>query len=129
MREDGGRQKEDLRPNFNRCIMIDFPGAKISSESILRLAIGKGHKMGASQSMLSRLENDVLGNEVGLKALDIALQRSTDALLLKQGKRRLILDVDFTEDPAHGSQEDAAYNVYFGANCFHPLFAFTRNSA
>jgi hypothetical protein len=43
--------------------------------------------MGASQSMLSRLENDVLGNEVGLKALDIALQRSTDALLLKQGKR------------------------------------------
>ena len=76
--------------------------------------------------MLSRLENDVLGNEVGLKALDIALQRSTDALLLKQGKRRLILDVDSTEDPAYGNQEDAAY---FGANCFHPLFAFTRNSA
>ena len=39
------------------------------SESLLRLGIGKGHKMGASQSMLSRLENDVLGNEVGLKAL------------------------------------------------------------
>ena len=61
------------------------------SESLLRLGIGKGHKMGASQSMLSRLENDVLGNEVGLKALDIALQRSTDALLLKQGKRRRVL--------------------------------------
>ena len=26
----------------------------------LRLALGKGHKMGASQSMLSRLENEVL---------------------------------------------------------------------
>jgi hypothetical protein len=84
--------------------------------------------MGASQSMLSRLENDVLGNEVGLKALDIALQRSTDALLLKQGKRRLILDVDSTEDPAHGSQENAACNGYFAANCFHPLFAFTSDS-
>ena len=56
------------------------------------------------------------GNEVGLKALDIALQGSTDALLLKQGKRRRVLDVDSTEDPAHGNQENAAY---FGANCFH----------
>ena len=56
------------------------------------------------------------GNEVGLKALDIALQGSTDALLLKQDKRRRVLDVDSTEDPAHGNQENAAY---FGANCFH----------
>ena len=66
------------------------------------------------------------GNEVGLKALDIALQGSTDALLLKQGKRRRVLDVDSTEDPAHGNQENAAY---FGANCFHPLFAFTSDNA
>ena len=29
----GVRQKEDLRPNFYRCIMIDFPGAKISSDT------------------------------------------------------------------------------------------------
>jgi hypothetical protein len=29
-----------------------------------RLAIGKDHKVGAGQSMLSRLENDVLGNTV-----------------------------------------------------------------
>jgi hypothetical protein len=75
--------------------------------------------------MLSRLENEVLGNEAGLKALDAALRRSTDALLRKQGKRRLIIDVDSTQDPAHGSQERAAYNGYFGTNCFHPLFAFT----
>ncbi len=40
--------------------------------------------MGASQSMLSRLENEVLGNEAGLKALDGALRRSTDALLRRK---------------------------------------------
>ena len=30
---DGGRQKEVLRPDFNRSIMIDFRGAKISSDT------------------------------------------------------------------------------------------------
>jgi hypothetical protein len=185
---DGGSQKEALRPDFNRSIVIDFQGAKISSDTgflllremderfgvigpmsdcledrrspvhtkhsliqmirqrvyqiaagyedcndadhlridpALRLAIGKGHNAGAGQSMLSRLENEVLGNEVGLKALDGALRRSTDALLLKKDKRRLIVDVDSTEDPAHGTQENVAYNGHFGTNCFHPLFAFT----
>jgi hypothetical protein len=189
---DGGSQKEALRPNFDCSIMIDFRGAKISSDTgflllretderfniigpmsgcledrrspvhtrhslvqmirqrvyqiaagyedcndadylridpAIRLAPGKGHKMGASQSMLSRLENEVLGNEAGLKALDAALRRSTDALLKKKDRRRLIIDVDSTEDPAHGSQENVAYNGHFGTNCFHPLFAFTSEGA
>jgi len=189
---DGGSQKEVLRPDFNRSILVDFQGAKISSDTgflllretderfniigpmsgcledrrspvhtrhslvqmirqrvyqiaagyedcndadhlridpALRLALGKGHKMGASQSMLSRLENEVLGNEAGLKALDAALRRSTDALLKKKDRRRLIVDVDSTEDPAHGSQERVAYNGHCGTNCFHPLFAFTSEGA
>ncbi|MFC1491870.1 IS1380 family transposase, partial [Nitrospinota bacterium] len=37
----------------------------------------------------------------------------------------MIIDVDSTEDPAHCGQENVAYNGHFGANCFHPLFAFT----
>jgi hypothetical protein len=57
----------------------------------LRIAIGKGHKLGASQSVLSRLENEVLGNEAGLKALDGALQRSTDALPGKPAQARKIV--------------------------------------
>jgi hypothetical protein len=38
----------------------------------LRLALDKGHEAGASQSRLSRLENDLLGNAGGLEALDAA---------------------------------------------------------
>ena len=30
---DGGSQKEALRPDFDRSIMIDFRGAKISSDT------------------------------------------------------------------------------------------------
>ncbi len=188
MLNSGESQKEVIRPDFNRTIMIDFHGATITSDvgfllmreiydrfkiiapmgdcledlrcpkhtrhslvqmirqrvyqiaagyedcndanylridPALRLAIGKDHKVGAGQSMLSRLENDVLGNVAGLTALETALTRSTDALLRRKNKRRLIIDLDSTEDPAHGKQEGVAYNGHFAKNCFHSLFGFT----
>ena len=186
MLDSGERQKEAIRPDFNRAILIDFHGATITSavgfllmreiderfkiiapmgdcledlrssthskhslvqmihqriyqigagyedcndadflrkDPALRLALGKGHQAG--QSMLSRLENDILGNAAGLSALEAALTRSTDTLLKKKNKKRLIIDLDSTEDPAHGKQEGVAYNGHFAKNCFHPLFCFT----
>ena len=188
MLDSGESQKEVIRPDFNRAIMIDFQGAKITSDvgfllmreiddrfkiiapmgdcledlrssthskhslvqmirqriyqigagyedcndadflrkdPALRLALGKDHQAGAGQSMLSRLENDILGNEAGLQALEAALTRSTDKLLKRKNKKRLIIDLDSTEDPAHGEQEGVAYNGHFAKNCFHPLFCFT----
>jgi hypothetical protein len=184
----GESQKEAIRPDFNRAIMIDFQGAQITSDvgfllvreiddrfkiidpmkdcledlrspahtkhalvqmvrqrvyqmaagyedcndadflridPALRLALSKDHRLGASQSILSRLENDVLGNPMGLEALDGALTRATDALLKRKNKKRLIIDLDSTEDPAHGKQEGVAYNGHFARSCFHPLFCFT----
>jgi hypothetical protein len=160
---DGGEsRKEVIRPDFNRAIMIDFQGAKITSDvgfllmreiddrfkiiapmgdcledlrsptptkhslvqmirqrvyqigasyedgndadflridPALRLALGKDHQAGAGQSRLSRLENDILGNEAGLQALEAALTRSTDTLLKRKNKKRLIIDLDSTEAP------------------------------
>ncbi len=93
----------------------------------LRLAIGKGDEAGAGQSRLSRLENEILGTEAGLKALENALMRSNDTLTGRKNKQRVIVDVDSTEDPAHGKQEHVAFNGHFGKNCFHPLFAFTSD--
>ena len=57
--------------------------------------------------------------------LEAALTRSNDALMKRKKKQRVIVDVDSTEDPAHGKQENVAFNGHFGKNCFHPLFAFT----
>jgi hypothetical protein len=93
----------------------------------LRLALDKGHQLGASQSMMSRLENDILGTSSGQEALEAMITRSSDALLKWKNKKRLILDVDSTEDPAHGNQELIAYNGHFGKNFFHPLFCFTSD--
>ena len=93
----------------------------------LRLALGKDHQVGAGQSRLSRLENHILGNEAGLQALEAALTRSTDTLLKRKNKKRLIIDLDSTEDPAYGKQEGVVYNGHFAKNCFHPLFGFTSD--
>lgn len=108
---------------YEDCNDADF----LRKDPALRLALGKDHHLGASQSMRSRLENDVLGNAMGLEALDGALTRATDALIKRKNKKRLIVDLDSTEDPAYGKQEGVAYNGHFAKNCFHPLFCFTSD--
>ncbi|MGA7579055.1 MAG: transposase [Desulfobaccales bacterium] len=57
--------------------------------------------------------------------MEAALTRATDALLRRKNKRRMIIDLDSTEDPAHRKQEGVAYNGHFPKNCFHSLFGFT----
>ena len=110
-----------MAAGYEDCIDAD----QLRIDPALRLAIGKGHKKCAGQSMMSKLENDYLGSGQGLMALEKALVRSADALLRRKSKRRLIVDFDSTEDPAHGRQEQVVYNGHFKKNCFHPLFAFT----
>jgi hypothetical protein len=93
----------------------------------LRLALGKEQENGAGQSALSRFENNILATGKGLAALEESRSRSAHTLLRRRNKRRLIIDIDSTEDPVHGSQEGAAFNGYFEKVCYHPLFCFTGN--
>jgi hypothetical protein len=41
--------------------------------------------------------------------------------------RRLILDIDSSESPVHGAQEQSAYNGHFESVCYHPLFVFNQD--
>ena len=100
---------------------------ELRKDPALRLALDKNNAYAASQSVLSRFENKILGNLQGLHALDGVLQRSIDPLLKREGKARLILDLDSSEDPAHGRQEGVNYNGHFRKNCYHPLFCFTSS--
>ena len=40
------------------------------------------------------------------------------------GSCRVILDIDSSESPVHGAQEQSAYNGHFESVCYHPLFVF-----
>jgi hypothetical protein len=75
-----------IAAGYEDCNDADF----LRFDPALRLALGKDQQAGAGQSMLSRLENDNLGNEAGLQALEAALSRSTDTLLKRKKKRRII---------------------------------------
>jgi len=40
--------------------------------------------------------------------------------------RRVTLDIDSSESPVHGAQEQSAYNGHFESVCYHPLFVFNQ---
>ncbi len=88
----------------------------------LRLTLGKEYESGAGHSALSRFENNIAATGKGLKALEDTIRRPAGALLRRRNKRRLIIDVDSTEDPVHVNQEGAAFNGYFEQVRRHPLF-------
>jgi hypothetical protein len=40
--------------------------------------------------------------------------------------QRVVLDMDSTEIPVYGQQEQSAYNGHFESTCYHPLLLFNR---
>jgi len=41
-------------------------------------------------------------------------------------RHKTVLDMDATEIPVYGEQEQSAYNGYFESTGFHPLLLFNR---
>ena len=76
----------------------------------------------ALTSTLHWFETDVLTKErnyQGLARLNTELvQRAAT------GSGRVTLDIDSSESPVHGAQEQSAYNGHFESVCYHPLFVF-----
>jgi hypothetical protein len=81
----------------------------------------------ALTSTLHWFETDVLaeeGNYQGLAHLNAELvQRATT----QSSTWRVTLDIDSSESPVHGAQEQSAYNGHFESVCYHPLFVFNQH--
>jgi|GEM_PF-3652438 len=45
---------------------------------------------------------------------------------LRKPLTKLILDMDSSDNPTYGLQEDSACNGYFGYTCYHPLFCYNQ---
>lgn len=76
----------------------------------------------ASQPTLSRLENSVGSRE--LLAMADFLVASFISRHQKDAPSQIILDLDATDDPAHGQQELEFYHGYYGGHCFLPLLVY-----
>jgi hypothetical protein len=88
------------------------------------LRISCGRRLGeedrlASQPTISRLEKrlqraDVL--EMAKRLAEISIEQ------IPAAAKRLVLDVDASEDPCHGQQEFEYFNAHYGSHCYLPLF-------
>ncbi|MGH9475697.1 MAG: IS1380 family transposase [Terriglobales bacterium] len=81
----------------------------------------------ALPSRLQSFETQMLaedGNFAGLARINRALVAKAEAL---DARCRVVMDMDSTEIPVYGEQEDSAYNGHFESTCYHPLLMFNRD--
>jgi hypothetical protein len=81
----------------------------------------------ALTSRLQTFETEMLAEEenfAGLARLNRELIGKAEAL---GSPYRGVLDMDSTEIPVYGEQEQSAYNGHFESTCFHPLLLFNRD--
>ncbi len=80
----------------------------------------------ALTSRLQTFETEMLAEEenfTGLARLNRELIGKAEAL---DAPYRTVLDMDSTEIPVYGEQEQSAYNGHFESTCYHPLLLFSR---
>lgn len=98
----------------------------LRTDPLLKLVCGRLPDSGAdlaSQPTLSRLENAVDRRacyRLGQALLGVYLRERGRA----GAPRRILLDLDGTDDPTHGDQEGSAYHGYFRQHMYHPLLVF-----
>jgi hypothetical protein len=80
----------------------------------------------ALTSRLQSFETDMLAedeNFAGLAAVNRELITKAEVV---DSPQRVVLDIDSTEIPVYGQQEQSAYNGHFESTCYHPLLLFNR---
>jgi Transposase DDE domain group 1 len=78
----------------------------------------------ALTSRLQSFETELLTQEenlAGLATINRGLLAKVETL---DASQRVVLDMDSTEIPVHGQQEQSAYNGHFETTCYHPLLMF-----
>ncbi len=101
-------------PDGNDCDLL-------KSDPAFKMAVGRLPENGGdlcSQPTISRLEN--LPGPVALKRMMAAMvEVFCDSF--DQVPRRIVLDIDDTEDRVHGGQQLALFNAYYDSRCFQPI--------
>jgi len=100
----------------------------LRADPAFKIAIGRSPDSGAdlmSQPTLSRLENEPNWRtltRIGLNLIDVTCRSWA------RPPQVITLDIDDTDDPAHGQQELALFNAHFDCTCFQPIHIFEATS-
>lgn len=101
---------------------------QLRTDPAFKIACGRAPDTGRdlmSQPTLSRLEN--LADRHALLAIGYGF---IDLFCTSWDRvpDRIVLDIDDTDDPAHGQQQLALFNAHVGATCFQPMLIFEATS-
>src|SRR5713226_639536 len=81
----------------------------------------------ALTSTLHWFETEVLAEERNFQGLARLNADLVQHEAIRPPTRRVTLDIDSSESPVHGAQEQSAYNGHFESVCYHPLFVFNQD--
>ena len=108
-------------PDANDCDVL-------RTDPAFKLAVGRLPETGAdlcSQPTMSRLEN--LPSATALKRMMAAMvELFCDSF--EQVPRRIVLDIDDTEDRVHGRQQLALFHAHYDSRCFLPIHIYEAAS-
>jgi hypothetical protein len=117
-----------------RALMIaaGYAGANdcdaLRADPAFKLAVGRLPESGAdlcSQPTMCRLEN--LPTATALKRMMAAMvELFCDSF--REVPRRIVLDIDDTEDRAHGHQQLALFHAHYDSRCFLPIHVYEAGS-
>lgn len=103
-------------------------GDTLRGDPAFKLALGRLPESAphlSSQPTLSRFENAVSERE--LKRLNRELLATYVDTRPPPG-RRIVIDIDATDDPTHGQQAFSFYHGFYNQHMFHPLLCFDGES-
>jgi len=80
----------------------------------------------ASQSTMTRLENGISHRTkcgISRRELYEMAKALVDTFIAsyEEAPEQIMLDIDDTDDPTHGQQEQTVFNAYYGEHCYLPL--------
>ena len=95
---------------------------ELRRDGLFKLAVGREPLTGedpGSQPTLSRLGNMVRDRDL----IRLSYARFEDFLARHRESppRRIVIDIDVTDDPVHGQQELAGFNGFYDEHCYLPL--------
>jgi hypothetical protein len=100
----------------------------LRADPAFKMAVGRLPESGGdlcSQPTISRLEN--LPGPTALKRMMVAMvELFCDSF--EHVPRRIVLDIDDTEDRVHGSQQLALFNAYYDSRCFQPIHIYEAST-
>jgi hypothetical protein len=101
---------------------------RLALDPAMRAIVGREglDRAAASSSQMGRFETEWLAMDANLAALTDLPGVWIDQIHDRRPPRTIVLDMDSSESPTHGEQEDSAWNGHFGWTCYHPLFLFNQ---